>query len=105
MTVIHADDVETFETEVLKSDKPVVVDFWAEWCAPCRLVSPEVDAIAKDYGDKIKVVKVNVDNNPEIAGRYGVMSIPTIGLFKNGDLVQTSIGAKPKNRLVSDLGL
>lgn len=105
MALIHADDPETFEKEVLQSDVPVVVDFWAEWCAPCRMVAPEVDAIAKEYDGSLKVVKVNVDENMDVAARYNIMSIPTIGLFKNGDLVKTSIGAKPKSRIVKELGI
>jgi thioredoxin 1 len=86
---------ENFETEVLQSEKPVLVDFWATWCGPCRMLSPIVDEIADERAD-IKVGKVNVDDEQELAGQFGVMSIPTLLVFKNGKLVNQSVGAKPK---------
>lgn len=85
-----------FEQEVLKSDTPVVVDFWAEWCAPCRIVSPTIDEVGKEYEGKVKVGKFNVDENPDNPSKYGVMSIPTILIFKNGTPVKTLVGARPK---------
>lgn len=89
----------TFETEVLKSGTPVVVDFWAEWCGPCRMIAPALDEIAAAMGPKVKIVKVNVDENPGIAGKYGIMSIPTLMLFKNGQLASRQVGAAPKAKL------
>ncbi|MDK2991050.1 MAG: thioredoxin 1 [Clostridiales bacterium] len=87
---------DNFDDEVLKSDKPVLVDFWAAWCGPCRMVSPIIDELAADYAGKIKVGKVNVDEQRSIAERYRIMSIPTIYLFKNGQPVDKIIGARPK---------
>ena len=91
----------SFEQEVLKSDTPVLVDFWAEWCGPCRMIGPSLEEIAKDMGGKLKVVKVNIDENPMAPTRYGVLSIPTLLLFKNGQVAATKIGAEPKQKLVS----
>ena len=88
-----------FETEVLKSDKPVLVDFWAPWCGPCRMLAPVLAEVAAEKGDKIKVGKVNVDENPELAAQYGISGIPAILLFKNGKVVGTSVGFKPKPEL------
>ena len=101
----HADDPRTFDTEVLQSEVPVVVDFWAAWCGPCRMVSPELEALAEAHGDALKVVKVDVDANPEVAGRYGIQGIPTISLFRDGKQVASSVGAKPRAAIESDLGL
>jgi thioredoxin 1 len=95
----------TFEAEVLKSEQPVIVDFWAEWCGPCRAVSPVLDKIAEERGDELRVVKVNIDEEPELAQRYGVMSIPTILLFKSGEPAAAAIGAQPKSMLEKNLGL
>ena len=90
-----------FETEVLKSDKPVLVDFWAPWCGPCRMLAPVLAEVAAEKGDKIKVGKVNVDENPELAAQYGISGIPAMLLFKDGKVVATSVGFKPKSELES----
>lgn len=87
---------QNFDSEVLKSDKPVLVDFWAAWCGPCRMVSPVIDQLADEYEGKLKVAKVNVDENPELAGKYDIMSIPSVFLFNNGSKVDGIIGARPK---------
>jgi thioredoxin 1 len=89
----------TFETEVLKASEPVVVDFWAEWCGPCRMIAPALEEIAGTMGNKVKVVKVNVDENPATASKYGIMSIPTLMIFKNGQLASRQVGAAPKQKL------
>ncbi|TAN20412.1 MAG: thioredoxin [Actinomycetota bacterium] len=102
---VEANTKETFESEVLSSEIPVVVDFWAPWCAPCRMVAPELDSLAEDRAGEIKLVKVNVDINQEVASRYQVFSIPTIGLFRSGEMVAASIGAKPKRLIEADLGI
>ena len=88
-----------FETQVLKSAEPVVVDFWAEWCGPCRMIAPALEEIAGAMGDKVKIVKLNVDENPGTAAKYGIMSIPTLMLFKNGELASRQVGAAPKQKL------
>ncbi|MDO5126087.1 MAG: thioredoxin [Ruminococcus sp.] len=90
-----------FEAEVLNSDKPVLVDFWAEWCGPCQMLAPTVAEIAEEYADSVKVGKVNVDEEPEIAAAYSIMSIPTVLLFRDGKIVDTSIGFVPKQSLVN----
>jgi len=92
----------TFQAEVLDSEKIVLVDFWAEWCGPCRAVSPILDQIASEHSDKIKLVKVDVDNNMEIAAKYQITSIPAMKLFKGGEVVKSVIGAKPKPALEAD---
>ena len=94
---------ETFETEVLKNDKPVIVDYWAEWCGPCRMVAPVLEDIATEYADKIAVVKLNIDENPAVSQRYGIMAIPTMNVFKGGEVVKQIKGAKPKKALLKDL--
>jgi thioredoxin 1 len=89
----------TFETEVLKASGPVVVDFWAEWCGPCRMIAPALDEIQNALGEKVKIVKLNVDENPGVASKYGIMSIPTLMIFKNGELASRQVGAAPKAKL------
>jgi thioredoxin 1 len=93
----------TFEAEVLKSSKPVIVDYWAEWCGPCRMIAPVLEEIAAEYGEKIDVVKLNVDENPAIAQRYQILAIPTLNVFKDGEVVKQIKGAKPKAALLRDL--
>jgi thioredoxin 1 len=88
-----------FEAQVLKSAEPVVVDFWAEWCGPCRMIAPALEEIAGTMGGKVKIVKINVDENPATAAKYGIMSIPTLMLFKNGELASRQVGAAPKQKL------
>lgn len=92
-----------FDQEVLKSDLPVLVDFWAPWCGPCRMVSPVVEELAEELTGKLKVVKVNTDENQEIAVKYGIRSIPTLGIFKDGDIVDGLIGAVPKQTIKDKL--
>ena len=94
---------ENFEQEVLKSDIPVLVDFWAVWCGPCKMLAPIVAEIAQEYEGKVKVGKVNVDDEPALAGRFGISSIPTLILFKNGQQAAVSVGVRPKEELVQML--
>ena len=92
-----------FEEMVLKSDKPVLLDFWAEWCAPCRMIAPFVEQLSQEYEGKAVVGKVDVDSNPQIAGKYGIRNIPTILFFKHGNMVAKQVGAVPKNTLAAKL--
>lgn len=92
-----------FDEEVLKSDKPVLVDFWAEWCGPCRMVGPIVEELAGEYEGKAKIGKVDVDSNPEVSVKYGIRSIPSLLIFKNGEVVDQIIGAVPKAHLAKQL--
>ena len=89
----------TFENDVLKASQPVVVDFWAEWCGPCRMIAPALDEISREMGDKAKIVKLNVDENPAVAAQYGIRSIPTLLIFKNGPLASQKVGAASKTDL------
>ena len=96
-TITIKDD--NFESEVIQSDIPVLVDFWAEWCGPCKVIGPTIDSLAADYKGRVKVAKLNVDDNPQLAGRFGVRSIPTLIVFKDGQAQQSVIGIKPKGQL------
>lgn len=93
----------SFAADVLGSDKPVLVDFWAEWCAPCKMVAPVLEEIASQHGEKITVAKVNIDENPRIARQYQIMSIPTMSVFAGGKVVKSIVGAKPKAALLREL--
>ena len=101
MSVIHI-NLNNFEQEVMQSDKPVLLDFWAGWCGPCRMVSPIIDEIAEERSD-IKVGKINVDEQPELASRFGIMSIPTLMVIKNGQIASKSMGAKPRHQILAML--
>ncbi len=103
MSDLQAVTDDNFEAEVLKSDKPVLVDFWAEWCGPCRMVSPILDQIASEHADKLDIVKLNVDENPQLAMKYQITAIPAFKVFEKGEVVKTVIGAKPKPALEADL--
>ena len=90
-------DDATFEQEVLEADKPVVVDFWAPWCGPCRVIGPILDEMAAEHGDRVRFVKLNVDDNPQVSSRYNVLSIPMVVLFENGEPQETVVGARPRS--------
>ena len=98
MTVNKVSDA-NFDAEVLKATGPVVVDFWAEWCGPCRMIAPALEEIASALGEKVKIVKLNVDESPNTAAKYGIMSIPTLMIFKNGEMAARQVGAAPKQKL------
>ncbi len=93
----------SFDTDVLASDKPVLVDFWAEWCGPCRQIAPSLEAIAAENEGTIEIVKLNIDQNPATAAKYGILSIPTMNVYQGGEVVKTIVGAKPKAALERDL--
>ncbi len=99
MTVSAISD-DSFDSEVLASDRPVIVDFWAEWCGPCKQVSAHFEALADELGDKVKVVKLNIDDNPMTAGRFGVRGLPTFMIFEKGNVTATHLGAMSKSRMV-----
>ena len=92
-------DKNNFKTDVLGAHEPVVVDFWAEWCGPCKMIAPSLEEIAKELGAKVKVAKLNIDENPELAAEYGVRSIPTLMIFKGGEVADIKVGALPKTAL------
>jgi len=92
-------DINNFQSEVLESAEPVVVDFWAEWCGPCKMIAPSLEEIAVELEGKVKVAKLNIDENPELAAQFGVRSIPTLAIFKGGEVADISVGAKPKTAL------
>jgi len=98
--IAHVTD-DSFENDVLKSDEPVLVDYWADWCGPCKMIAPVLDEIASDYAGKIKVAKLNIDENPNIPPRYGIRGIPTLMLFKGGEVEATKVGAVSKSQLTA----
>ena len=100
--ILHTSD-EGFDTDVLQSDKPVLVDYWAEWCGPCKMIAPILEEVATEYSEKIKVCKMNIDENQETPPRYGIRGIPTLILFKNGEVEATKVGALSKTQLQSFL--
>ncbi len=91
---------DSFETDVLKSDGPVLVDFWAEWCGPCKQIGPALEEIAAEYDGKVRIAKINIDENPHTPGKYGVRGIPTLMIFKDGQVAATKVGAMPKSKIV-----
>jgi thioredoxin 1 len=93
----------TFDADVLMNDKPVIVDFWAPWCGPCRAVAPILEELAAEHGDKVSIVKLNTDENPEITSRYGITGIPTMNVYVKGEVVKILVGALPKPKLVREL--
>ncbi|HHB12584.1 MAG TPA: thioredoxin TrxA [Chromatiales bacterium] len=100
--IVHVSD-DSFEQEVLKSDKPVLVDFWAEWCGPCKMIAPILDEIAEEYDGRLKVAKLDIDDNPQTPPKYGIRGIPTLMLFKNGEVEATKVGALSKSQLTAFL--
>ena len=98
--IVHVTD-DSFESEVLKSSQPVLVDYWAEWCGPCKMIAPVLDEIAGEYADKLKVVKLNIDDNPNTPPRYGIRGIPTLMIFKDGEVEATKVGAVSKSQLTA----
>lgn len=98
--IVHSSD-DTFESEVLQANEPVLVDYWAEWCGPCKMIAPILDEVARTYEGKLKVVKLNIDDNPETPPKYGIRGIPTLMLFKNGSVEATKVGALSKSQLAA----
>ncbi|MFT5112122.1 MAG: thioredoxin 1 [Parasphingorhabdus sp.] len=98
--ITHVSD-DSFEQDVLKSDKPVLIDYWAEWCGPCKMIAPVLNEIADEYSDRVKVVKLNIDENPETPPKYGIRGIPTLMLFKDGQVEATKVGAVSKSQLTA----
>ena len=97
-------DKNTFQAEVLQASEPVVVDFWAEWCGPCKMIAPALEEISTELGGKVKIAKLNIDDNPELAAQYGVRSIPTLMIFKDGEVADMKVGAAPKTALSAWIG-
>ena len=100
--IVHISD-ESFEEEVLQSERPVLIDYWAEWCGPCKTIAPVLDEIATEYSDRLKVVKLNIDDNPQTPPKYGIRGIPTLMVFKNGQVEATKVGAVSKAQLTAFL--
>ena len=100
--IVHISD-ESFEEEVLQSEQPVLIDYWAEWCGPCKMIAPVLDEIATEYSDRLKVVKLNIDDNPQTPPKYGIRGIPTLMVFKNGQVEATKVGAVSKAQLTAFL--
>lgn len=98
--ILHVTDA-SFEEEVLKADKPVLVDYWAEWCGPCKMIAPILEELSGDYGDQVKIAKLNIDENPDTPPKYGIRGIPTLMLFKNGNVEATKVGALSKSQLTA----
>ncbi len=98
--ILHVSD-DTFEDQVLKSDKPVLIDYWAEWCGPCKMIAPVLDEIAQEYADRVTIAKLNIDENPETPPKYGIRGIPTLMLFKDGNVEATKVGAVSKSQLTA----
>ena len=98
--IVHISD-ESFDEEVLQSEKPVLIDYWAEWCGPCKMIAPALDEIAGEYSDRLKVVKLNIDDNPQTPPKYGIRGIPTLMVFKNGRVEATKVGAASKAQLTA----
>lgn len=94
----------TFAADVLQSEKPVIVDFWAEWCTPCKVIAPVLEEIAENNADKVTVAKLDIDSNPQIAAKYQILSIPTMLVFQNGEVIKQVVGAKPKAALIAEFG-